>query len=304
MDALGTDFTIAMPGLPRQRAHGLQGLSVRRRRAAQRERHAEPSAHADDRRQPGARAAGADAAQGRADRLRAPWRAAQAAMRERIAAAACAGRRRGDRRCRDQRRPAAARAGAAPSMPLVTAGSGVAIGLPANFGLAPSADRRAALPPARGAAGGGIGQLLGGDEPRRCRPSSTAGRAGLRARPAARCTQAPTSSAQALAWAAAAARRRAGAGVFDGATRGGEGRAGAARRGRRRARWSSARSRDRRAAWSTLGVRQLVVAGGETSGACVQALGITRLQHRRRRSTPACRGATAAQRRAAPLRWR
>ena len=30
MDALGTDFTIATPGLPRQRAHRLQGLPVRR----------------------------------------------------------------------------------------------------------------------------------------------------------------------------------------------------------------------------------------------------------------------------------
>ena len=28
----------------------------------------------------------------------------------------------------------------------------------------------------------------------------------------------------------------------------------------------------------TLGVRQLIVAGGETSGACVQALGITQMQ--------------------------
>jgi hypothetical protein len=38
------------------------------------------------------------------------------------------------------------------------------------------------------------------------------------------------------------------------------------------------------------GVRQLIVAGGETSGACVQALGITQMRSARR-STPACRGA-------------
>jgi uncharacterized protein YgbK (DUF1537 family) len=35
MDALGTDFTIATPGLPRQRPHGVQGPPVRGRRAAE-----------------------------------------------------------------------------------------------------------------------------------------------------------------------------------------------------------------------------------------------------------------------------
>ena len=49
-------------------------------------------------------------------------------------------------------------------MPLVTAGSGVAIGLPANFGIAPSS-AASALPPAGGAAGRGVGQLLAGDQP-------------------------------------------------------------------------------------------------------------------------------------------
>ena len=45
------------------------------------------------------------------------------------------------------------------------------------------------------------------------------------------------------------------------------------------------------------GVRQLVVAGGETSGACVQALGIAQLRSARR-SIPACRGAMRTPKRA------
>ena len=44
------------------------------------------------------------------------------------------------------------------------------------------------------------------------------------------------------------------------------------------ARWSSRRCRASRWAWCEAGVGQLVVAGGETSGACVQALGITQLR--------------------------
>ena len=61
MDALGTDFTIATPAFPDNKRTVFKGYLFVGRRAAQRERHAEPSAHADDRRQPGARAAGADA---------------------------------------------------------------------------------------------------------------------------------------------------------------------------------------------------------------------------------------------------
>jgi len=78
MEALGCDFTIATPAFP-QRANRVQGLPVCRRGAAQRERHAKPSAHADDRCQPGACAAGADAAQGGTDRpcSGGAWRVAQ-----------------------------------------------------------------------------------------------------------------------------------------------------------------------------------------------------------------------------------
>jgi hypothetical protein len=50
--------------LPDQQAHGVQGLSVRRRRAAVRIGHAPSSAHADDRPVAGAGAAAANAAQG------------------------------------------------------------------------------------------------------------------------------------------------------------------------------------------------------------------------------------------------
>jgi uncharacterized protein YgbK (DUF1537 family) len=53
--------------------------------------------------------------------------------------------------------------------------------------------------------------------------------------------------------------------------------AGAARR-ERPAPWSSAASRTIARGLVELGVRQLIVAGGETSGACVQALGITQMQ--------------------------
>ena len=117
MDALGADFTIATPGVPRQRAHGLQGPSVRRRRAALRQRHAQPSADADDRRQPRARAAGAagDGARVGARRARRPGRPSRgrrlgAAIRRALRRAAQRRHRDRDRRCGRQRRPACASA--------------------------------------------------------------------------------------------------------------------------------------------------------------------------------------------------
>ena len=91
--AAARDFTIATPGVPGQPAHGLQGPSVRRRRAAQRQRHARPSADADDRRQPGARAAGADAGARSGWSTTAPSRAGDAAIRRALRRAA-RGRRR------------------------------------------------------------------------------------------------------------------------------------------------------------------------------------------------------------------
>ncbi len=44
------------------------------------------------------------------------------------------------------------------------------------------------------------------------------------------------------------------------------------------ARWWNRRCRASPRGWSKAGVGQLIVAGGETSGACVQALGITQLR--------------------------
>ena len=73
MDELGADFVVVTPGLPGERAHRLQGPPVRRRPAAVGQPDEEPSADADDRCQPGARAAGAAGSRARparrADRL-------------------------------------------------------------------------------------------------------------------------------------------------------------------------------------------------------------------------------------------
>ena len=55
-----------LSGVPGECAQRLSGPSVRRRHAAERERHGAPSADADDRRQPGARAVAADRRHGRA----------------------------------------------------------------------------------------------------------------------------------------------------------------------------------------------------------------------------------------------
>jgi hypothetical protein len=59
MEALGTTSDPRLPGLPRERPHRVPRPPVRGRRAAVRFRHAPPPADADDRQQPGARAAGA-----------------------------------------------------------------------------------------------------------------------------------------------------------------------------------------------------------------------------------------------------
>jgi uncharacterized protein YgbK (DUF1537 family) len=158
--------------------------------------------------------------------------------------------------------------------PLVVAGSGLAIGIPALHGLAPSADaarcrRRAAAAAvvsgscsaatnaqvaafiAAGGAGFAIDPLR---SPRAdlCRRRRWPGRCRSWAR--RRCWSTPRPSPRGRARRAAAARRRA-----------------------RPARWSSVPGAHRRRAWSRRR-GQLVVAGGETSGACVQALGVTQLR--------------------------
>ena len=161
-------------------------------------------------------------------------------------------------------------------MPLVTAGSGVAIGLPANFGIAPSA-RAGALP-----AAGGVRAVVSGS----CSLATNAQvrafvDAGLPARPLDPLRLADegvdAEVARTLAWAAPLLARGpvlVHSTAATDAVRAVQDRLGVAAAG--------ALVEDAIAAIArglvALGVRQLVVAGGETSGACVQALGIAQLQ--------------------------
>ena len=57
---IGLRLRACVPGVPSERPQRLPGPSVRRWRAAERERHGAPSADADDRRQSGARAVATD----------------------------------------------------------------------------------------------------------------------------------------------------------------------------------------------------------------------------------------------------
>ena len=159
-------------------------------------------------------------------------------------------------------------------MPLVTAGSGVAIGLPANFGLAPSS-QAGQLPPA-----GGLLAVVSGS----CSLATLAqvahfrstGRQAFGVDPL-RLAAGEDVVAQALAWAAPLLP----AGpvlVYSSA----EAQAIKAVQGQLGVTEAGAMVEHALAAIARglvqLGVRQLVVAGGETSGACVQALGVTQMQ--------------------------
>jgi uncharacterized protein YgbK (DUF1537 family) len=159
-------------------------------------------------------------------------------------------------------------------MPLVTAGSGVAIGLPANFGLAPSS-QAGQLPPA-----GGLQAVVCGS----CSLATLAQVAHFRStgRPAfgvdpLRLAAGDGVVAQALAWAAPLLP----AGpvlVYSSADaqtiQAVQGQLGVTEAGAMVEHALAAIARG----LVHLGVRQLVVAGGETSGACVQALGVTQMQ--------------------------
>ncbi len=159
-------------------------------------------------------------------------------------------------------------------MPLVTAGSGVAIGLPANFGIAPSTTA-SALPPA-----GGLRAVMSGS----CSLATNAQVANFIAAggPAMaieplRIADGIDVVAQALAWAAPLLAR--GPVLLyssaDSATiKSVQARLGVDEAGAMVERTLAAIARG----LVELGVRQLVVAGGETSGACVQALRIAQLQ--------------------------
>ncbi len=161
-------------------------------------------------------------------------------------------------------------------MPLVTAGSGVAIGLPANFGLKPS------LQASQLAAASGLQAVVSGS----CSVATHAqvkhfkatGRPALVINPASLMNgQSDAVVQQALAWAAPLLK--------DGpvlvystaepeAVKQVQAQLGVAEAGALVEHALAAVARG----LVDLGVKQLVVAGGETSGACVQALGIAQLQ--------------------------
>jgi uncharacterized protein YgbK (DUF1537 family) len=158
-------------------------------------------------------------------------------------------------------------------MPLVTAGSGVAIGLPANFGLAPSSTA-SALPPATGwrAVVSGSCSVATNQQ---VKAFVDAGGPALAVDPL-RLMQGDVVT-QALAWAAPLLAQGPVL-VYSTAepsvVKAAQAQLGVDEAGAMVERALAAIARGLVA----LGVRQLVVAGGETSGACVQALGITQLQ--------------------------
>jgi uncharacterized protein YgbK (DUF1537 family) len=159
-------------------------------------------------------------------------------------------------------------------LPLVTAGSGLAIGLPQNFGIAPSS-RAGELPPAEG-----LRAVVSGS----CSVATNQQVQDFVARGGAAIAIDPLSiangddvAADVLAW----ARERLGTGTVlvystaePSAVRQVQERLGVEQAGALVERTIAAIARG----LVESGVRQLVVAGGETSGACVQALGIRQLQ--------------------------
>ena len=159
-------------------------------------------------------------------------------------------------------------------MPLLTAGSGVAIALPANFGLAPS-PQASALP-----AASGLQAVVSGS----CSLATNqqvahfiaAGRPAFPIDPL-RLAAGDDVVADALAWAApllASGPLLVYSTAEAGAVKSVQGQLGVEAAGAMVERCVAAIARGLVAQ----GVRQLIVAGGETSGACVQALGIAQLQ--------------------------
>lgn len=159
-------------------------------------------------------------------------------------------------------------------LPLVTAGSGVAIGLPANFGLAPSS-QASALPKA-----GGRTAVVSGScslaTNRQVLDFIGRGGAALAIDPL-RIAAGVDVAAEALAWAAPLIDKGPVL-VYStaeaGAVKSVQGQLGVEEAGAMVERTIAAIARG----LVEHGVRQLVVAGGETSGACVQALGIAQMQ--------------------------
>ena len=159
-------------------------------------------------------------------------------------------------------------------LPLVTAGSGVAIGLPANFGIVPSG-AASELPRAAGARAVLSGSCSVATN-RQVRAFVDSGLPALAIDPL-RIAAGDDVAAAALAWAA----QHLGEGpvlVYSSAeapaVKAAQGQLGVEAAGVLVERTLAAIARG----LVDLGVRQLVVAGGETSGACVQALGVEQLQ--------------------------
>ena len=159
-------------------------------------------------------------------------------------------------------------------MPLVTAGSGVAIGLPQNWGLQASSTA-SALPAPRG-----LQAVVSGScslaTNRQVAAFIAAGRPALAIDPL-RIAAGEDVAARALAWAAPLVK----VGPVlvystadSAAVKAIQGQLGVDEAGAMVERTIAAIARG----LVGLGVRQLVVAGGETSGACVQALNITQLK--------------------------
>jgi uncharacterized protein YgbK (DUF1537 family) len=163
-------------------------------------------------------------------------------------------------------------------MPLVTAGSGVAIGLPANFGIVPSSTA-SDLPAATGwqAVVSGSCSLATN---RQVLSFIQSGRPALAIDPLQIAAQAATGVdvvAAALAWAQpllAQGPVLIYSSADSSAVKSVQGLLGVDAAGALVERTLAAIARG----LVTLGVRQLVVAGGETSGACVQALTITQMK--------------------------
>lgn len=160
------------------------------------------------------------------------------------------------------------------AMPLVTAGSGVAIGLPQNFGITPSS-KASELPPA-----GGLQAAVSGScslaTNRQVLAFIKAGRPALAIDPL-RIAAGVDVAAEALAWAAALIPQGpvlVYSTADSNAVKSVQGRLGVEEAGAMVERTLAAIARG----LVERGVRQLVVAGGETSGACVQALNISQLQ--------------------------
>ncbi|MDB5885562.1 MAG: type effector Hrp-dependent outer [Polaromonas sp.] len=163
-------------------------------------------------------------------------------------------------------------------MPLVTAGSGVAIGLPANFGIAPLS-QAGALPGATGHQAVVAGSCSLATN-RQVQAFIQTGQPALRLDPleiAAGQAAGTDAAAGALAW----AKPLLGQGPVliyssaePGAVRSTQEQLGVEAAGALVERALAAIARG----LVELGVRQLVVAGGETSGACITALGISQLK--------------------------